>query len=87
MENFGIVYDNMVKNYNEIESLMGSLYEKGDKELFLKMSEIAKGMLLSQMELINAYCPSDMKESLISNIELKEATLSDSLNDISEKAL
>lgn len=87
MDNFGVVYDNMIKNYNELERLMGSSYEKGDKEQFLNLSSIAKGMLLSQMELINAYCPSDMKESLISKVELKEATLSDALNDIREKAL
>ena len=87
MDNFSVIYDNMLKNYNELERVMGSLYEKEDKENFFQMTEVAKGMLLTQMELVNAYCPSEMKESLISNIETKEATLSKAIEDAKEKAL
>ena len=87
MEKFSEIYDNMNKTYNELEGIMGSLYEKENKEEFVQITSIAKGMLLSQMEFVNAYCPNDMKETLISNIESKEATLSKALDDALNKAL
>ena len=87
MEKFSEVYDSMMHSYNEIEVTMGSLIESGNNEAFLLVARNAQNYLTSIATLINSYCPSEMKDACISELERKEATLSQALEDVREKAL
>lgn len=87
MGNFEEVYSNMMNNYNQIEAILGALYDSNNMDQFYQISEIAKMNLESLSVLINNFCPKEMKETCIKQIENKEATLSQTLEDVMGKAL
>lgn len=87
MENFEEVYSIMMNNYNQIEVILGSLYDSNNMDQFYQISEIAKMNLESLLALINNFCPNEMKETCIKQIENKEATLSRTLENVMGKAL
>ena len=87
MEKFGETYDVMTRNYNQMEELLGSLYEEEDKEKFLKLSVIAKEYLHDLAFIVENNCPADMKDTCLDSIQRKEATLSDAIENASGMAL
>ena len=87
MNNFSEVYDSMMHAYAQTEVTLGSLIESDNKEAFLLVARNAKDYLTSIFSLINNFCPSELRETCISEIEKKEATLSEALENAKDKAL
>lgn len=88
MEKFDVMYDNLTGIYNELESMMSSVYEElqsdptnVDKENFLHgLGSVALKVISSQMQLIDEYCELQYKDNLLLNWETKDIQLREILN-------
>ena len=86
-EKFGIVFDNFSNIYSELEGIMGSLYEELQNEpmnmekanLLQALGSVAKRTLESQINFVEAYGESYIKESLLNNLDAKKQVLVDAL--------
>lgn len=87
MDNFGIVYDKMNENYNEVIDIMGKIYDKNESvdsnEILQILGHIADKMLFSQMLLTEVYCDPEYQKQIIENLSEKKAQLKHSLEETS----
>ncbi|MEG2621107.1 MAG: hypothetical protein RSA10_03375 [Bacilli bacterium] len=93
--NFDKMYDDLTTVYVELESMMGNLYQgiqqdptdQRSVELLQGLGRVAMKVICSQKDLVVNYGDKDMKEVLISNLESKEVTLSNSLSQETSKKM
>jgi len=89
-ENFGYVYDNMNKNYGELADIISKIYQyhqdNPDDENAIHLAQdlgnIATNMISLQREITMAYCDSNLKSSLIDNLDDKTNGLEKVMDDI-----
>ena len=87
-ENFGMIYDNFNNIYDELEGIMGSLYEELQNDpaniekanLLQGLGNVAKRTLISQINFVEVYGESFIKESLLTNLDSKLQVLTGALN-------
>ncbi len=95
MTDFEMLYDEMSENYSEMESMLVDIYSQlqvdpTNSQLqasFQSLGNVAKGMLHSQIKLTDIYCQSDLKATLISNLESKYNDLQSVLEDTRGRSL
>lgn len=88
MEKFGATYDNLSTIYSGLEDIMVSIYEDLQNDptnveksnLLQGLGNVALKVLYSQMQFVDDYEESHLKENLLSSLDSKAAMLSDTLS-------
>ena len=87
MEKFGATYDNLSAIYTGLEEIMAAIYEQlqndptnvEKSDLLQGLGRVALKVIYSQMQFVDDYENSQLKESLLSNLDSKAMMLSDAL--------
>ena len=88
---FGEIFDSLNKTYSDLEVIWGQLYDDVQKntdeeklEMFYKVTNVASGVLVSQMQFVDSYADSDMKDYCKNSILRKEKLIKKTIEEINE---
>lgn len=87
MERFNNMYDSLSDVYLELENIMGSIYgelqidptNERNINLLQELGNVALKVIYSQKGLVENYGDKEIKDSLLTNLDAKEETLSSAL--------
>lgn len=94
MEKFDFIYNKMSTNYDNLCEVMRNVYfqlqEQPENEqlryLLGSLGEVAEGMINQQIDFVDAYCSTDVKDNVIGKLENKKEVLFSALKkDLSSK--
>lgn len=87
MDSFDFIFDNMSKNYENLENVMSAVYlllqsNPENQELINilgALGSIGEGMISQQIDFTDAYCQDDIKYDVIDNLSSRKEALAASI--------